>query len=134
MKEIRVNQSIADRAAAQTEVLDRSLIAADFATVRRLTCADFTIIHPLGQQSGKESWLTWIAANVKYHRIERRGMKIRVHADVALVVSSARSTMSVQGYLNGKPSVHRTVRTEVWISGPDALHLQHVHLTHEPEG
>ena len=128
-----MNQSLADRAAQQTEVLDRTLIAADFETVRRLTCADFTIIHPLGQQSGKESWLTWIAGNVKYHRIERERMKIRVHADVALVVSSARSTLSVKGYLNGEPSVHRTVRTEVWISGPDTLQLQHVHLTHEPE-
>jgi hypothetical protein len=124
--ELPIDQSILQH----IETFDRALIQADYDAVRKLTTREFTIIHPLGQQSAKEAWLEWLLANVRYYRIDRSGVKVRAHEPVVVVTSQVRSMIAVQGLFDGESRAHETIRSEIWVRQSQGVLLDYVHLTH----
>ena len=113
----------------QIELFDDALINADYERLRRYVSPGFMMINPLAQCLDKQSWLDWLAKDIRYHRIERDQLSCRVLVGTGIVTSQVRALMAVAGLLNGEPAVHHTFRTEVWAMSPEGLLLEHVHLT-----
>lgn len=114
---------------ARIQQLDAAFIGADYALLRELVSPRFTMVNPLAHRLRRDDWLTWLAKDIRYVRIERHSPELRLFVGAAIVTGSVRSLMSVVGLNGGAPEVHHTYRTEVWAESPLGLKLEHVQLT-----
>jgi hypothetical protein len=110
------------------ERFDAALLAAEYARLSELVSPQFRMVNPLAQQLDKEQWLAWLAAKIRYHRIERRQQVCRQFAGATIVSTEVSTLMSVVDLADGMPTMHHTYRTEVW-STHGAPRLELVHLT-----
>ena len=119
--------------AARVQEFDRTLIAGDYRRLEEWLTPDFVTINPLAQRMHRDEWLAWLATCVRYERIERHHLRIRMLSAGAIVTSSVRSIMAVVGLFDGVAGLHCTVRSEVWAIEEGTLRLKHVHLTRNGE-
>jgi hypothetical protein len=115
--------------ASRVQGFDQTLIAGDYRHLGEWLTSDFVAINPLAQMMDRNEWLAWLATRVRYDRIERDRLRIRMLPAGAIVTATVRSTMSVVGLFDGVASLHCTVRSEVWTVEEGTLRLKHVHLT-----
>ncbi len=115
--------------AARVQGFDQTLIAGDYRHLEEWLSQDFVSINPLAQMMDRDEWLAWLATRIRYERIERDRLRIRMLSAGAIVTSSVRSIMAVVGLFDGVATLHCTVRSEVWSIEESTLRLKHVHLT-----
>ena len=109
--------------------LDEAFVAGDYAALDALTADRFLLVNPLAQVLAKHDWLAWLAATIRYERVVREDVTIRLAENCAIVCGPVRAWMAVTGLFDGATTVHHTYRTEVWTWAEDFPLLQHVHLT-----
>jgi hypothetical protein len=118
-----------DQVGATIGIFDQALIDGRYEFLADLTAIDFMMVNPLAQTLDKESWLAWLARDIRYSRIERDNLAIRLLPGTAIATSTIRSWMAVTGLFDGKTTIHRTFRSEIWATASGAFRLHHVHLT-----
>jgi len=99
----------------------RALVNADWAALAALLAEDLVHIHANGQIENKAQYLESVSTKLKFIRVERVPLHIRLYGDIAIATGVLSQTVSVQG--QGTVIEMQAAITQTWIRRGDRWEL-----------
>nr|WP_180205968.1 nuclear transport factor 2 family protein [Pseudomonas sp. SbOxS1]NYU06169.1 nuclear transport factor 2 family protein [Pseudomonas sp. SbOxS1] len=90
----------------------RVLVAGDIAQLSELVDDQVVHIHATGQTDDKPAYLKLVSEAIRFLRVERKGLEVRVYGDLA--IATGRLVQDIELRASGERREMDVVTTQVW--------------------